>query len=203
VTSSAAEPQTVERWDGTVTFGKLKLPFSMQFRVDGATATAVFRNLGEGTLPNAAASGSVARETVRLDFKASGAIIEARLDGGSLKGHFITSQGVRHVLEAGRYCTCGFEGEAGPDISGEWSLDGGKRRLTVQRKGEETFARLNNSGPALAGRFDGAVFTLAYFNGDPANAGWLEMEPAKDGKSMLLVWQKPGESPVKWTASKP
>jgi hypothetical protein len=148
------------------------------------------------------ATGTVANETVRLPFSKGGSI-EARLDGGSMKGHFITSQGAKHALEAGRYCTCGFEGEAGPDVSGDWTIDGGKGRLSVQRKGEETFVRLNGSGPVLAGRFDGAVFTLAYFNGDPANAAWLEMEPAKDGKSMLLVWQKPGEGPVRWTASKP
>lgn len=197
---SSAMAKEPERWDGTIAFGNLMLPFSMQLRIDGATASATFTNLGDPT--GVTGKGTVSGDTLRLTFE--GATLEGALDGGSLKGTFTTTSG-KHKVDAGRFCTCGFQGEAGPDISGAWTLDGGNGKLSVQRKGEDTIAVLtidSNASPTLAGRFDGAVFTLAYFNGNPAGAAWLEIEPDKDARVLSLVYQKPGVDPIRFRATR-
>lgn len=191
----AKEP---ERWDGTIAFGDLKLPFSMQLRMDGSTATATFLNLGDPA--GAGGKGALVDDALLLRFGQS--VLEGKLDGGSLKGTYSTADG-KYKVDAGRFCTCGFQGEAGPDISGAWNLEGGKGKLTVERKGDDTIAILklgSSATPSLAGRFDGAVFTLAYFNGDPAGAAWLEIEPDKDARTLSLVFQKPGGNPVRLRA---
>ncbi len=198
---SCAMAKEPERWDGTIAFGNLKLPFSMQLRIDGATASATFTNPGDPS--GLAGKGSFSADKLRLTFE--GATLEGTIDGGSLKGVFATAGG-QHKVDAGRFCTCGFQGEAGPDISGAWTLDGGKGKLAIHRKGEDTFAVLTlDSGattPTLSGRFDGAVFTLAYFNGNPAGAAWLEIEPDKDARVLSLVYQKPGAHPIRFRATR-
>ena len=109
----------------------------------------------------------------------------------------------RLPIELNRFCTCGFVGEAGPDISGVWSIDAGGR-LTVERKGDDTFATLRLPGDdrkfgTLSGRFDGVSFTLSHFAG--TNAALLDAEPRKDGKLDLNL-QLPGEPPRKVVASR-
>ena len=195
----AKEP---ERWDGTIAFGNLKLPFSMQLRIDGPQAAASFTNLGEAG--GISGKGSIAGDTLKITFEARNAVLEGKLDGGSLKGVYSTPFG-KYTVDAGRFCTCGFQGEAGPDISGAWTLEGTKGKLSVERKGEDTLGILtldSSTTPTLAGRFDGAVFTLAYFNGDPAGAAWLEIEPDKDARVLTLVYQKPGLDPVRLKATR-
>jgi hypothetical protein len=86
-----------------------------------------------------------------------------------------------------------------------WTLEGGKGKLSIERKGEDTFAVLtldSNTTPTLAGRFDGAVFALAYFNGNPAGAAWLEIEPDKDARVLSLVYQKPGADPIRFRTTR-
>ncbi len=193
--SGFAQTANNDRWDGTIVFGDLKLPFSMQLKIKDGKAAAAFTNLGEVAAPVASTSGTATEDAVKLRFEALHAILEGNLDGGSLKGVYRIEDTVLKV-DAGRFCTCGFQGEAGPEISGVWTIDGGGK-LTIRRTGEDTIGVLTTGAgtetPALAGRFDGAVFTLSYFDGDPSRAAWLEIEPSKDGKALDISFRQPGK----------
>ena len=87
-----------------------------------------------------------------------------------------------HPVTASKFCACGSEGEAGPDISGTWEVPDSGWRLTIRRKGDDTLAtvsRPNGELGPIAGRFDGFAFLLHYFDG--ARAALLEIEQRKDG----------------------
>ena len=201
----AAEKKPAERWDGKIFFGKqLQVPFSMQIEFDAPRISAIF-TAGDERVPST--SGTILDDAVILKFEPLGTTLEGKLDGGSFKGTYGKTRAdsaQRQKVELGRFCTCGFQGEAGPDISGVWILDGGGK-LSVQRKGEDTFATLEIAGDSrrfgtLSGRFDGVSFTLSHFNG--ARAALLDAEPAKDEKKLVLNFQLPGEASRRLVATK-
>jgi hypothetical protein len=191
-----------ERWDGVVAYGSLKVPFSMQIDFDGASVSAVFTS-GEERVEST--SGTLSGDAVQIKFDSLGTVLEAVQNGGSMKGTYKKTADPQKPLaiELNRFCTCGFVGEAGPDISGVWSIDGGGR-LTVERKGDDTFATVrladvDRQFGTLSGRFDGVSFTLSHFTG--TNAALLDAEPRKDGKLDLNL-QLPGESARRVVASR-
>src|SRR5215813_3213329 len=73
------------RWDGTITFGSLNVPFIIHFENNGKTLTGAFVN-GDSRVSSTA--GSFEAGTVRLTFGASGARLEATLEDGQLKGTY-------------------------------------------------------------------------------------------------------------------
>jgi hypothetical protein len=191
-----------ERWDGVIVFGSLKAPFSMQIDFDGASVSAVFTS-GEDRVEST--SGTLSGDAVLIKFDSLGTVLEAVQNGGSMKGTYTKAADPqkRLAIELNRFCTCGFVGEAGPDISGVWSIDGGGR-LAVERKGDDTFATVRLAGDdrqfgTLSGRFDGVSFSLSHFTG--SNAALLDAEPRKDGKLDLNL-QLPDEAPRKVVASR-
>jgi hypothetical protein len=125
-----------------------------------------------------------------LEFGQYGKRLETKLVDGQLKGKYGA-----HEIEAGPYCTCAYEGEAGPDISGEWKIDGPGWKLTVTRKGEDTFATINDA--VHSGRFDGLQFTLNHFDGERASV--IEATVRKD-RGLDLVYRQPGSEPKKLSA---
>jgi hypothetical protein len=201
----AAEKKPAERWDGKVFFSKqLQIPFSMQIEFDAPRISAVF-TAGDERVPST--SGTLLDDAVVLKFEPLGTTLEGKIDGGSFKGTYgkpAADPAQRHKVELGRFCTCGFQGEAGPDISGVWNLEGGGK-LFLQRKGEDTFATLEIAGDTrqfgtLSGRFDGVSFTLSHFNG--TRAALLDAEPSKDATKLDLNFQLPGEAPRRLVATK-
>lgn len=191
-----------ERWDGIVAFGKLKVPFSMQLDFDDASVSAVFTS---GEQPVQSTSGTISGDTVQIKFDSLGTVLEAVRNGGSMKGTYTKASDPQSRLsvELNKFCTCGSVGEAGPDISGVWSVDAGGR-LTVERKGDDTFATLrftedDRQFGTLSGRFDGIAFTLSHFTG--TKAAVLDAELNKDGK-LRLNFQLPGEPARKMVASR-
>jgi len=195
VSSSAQAPSG--RWDGTVQFGSLKVPFRIDF--EGNTTT--FKgSLVNGDAMTPSTSGSFSDGKLLLTFDRSGAKLEATLADGELKGDIKSASGT-HPFTASRFCTCGFEGEAGPDIAGTWEVPNAGWRLQTRRSGEDTFTTVAHSdseepGP-LSGRFDGLVFSLHYFDGN--RAAMLEIEPNKSG-GLDLVWTEPGKDAKKLKA---
>lgn len=199
---NAYAKNTPERWDGIVAYGALKVPFSMELDFDGAAVSAVF-SAGEERVVSS--SGTVSGDAVRIKFDSLDTVLEAVQNGGSMKGTYgkATDSQKRLPIELNRFCTCGFVGEAGPDISGLWSIEGGGQ-LTVERKGDDTFATIRLTGDdrkfgALSGRFDGVSFTLSHFKG--TDAALLDAEPRKDGK-LVLNLQVPGELARKMVATR-
>ena len=184
------------RWDGSVTYGTLKVPFTIHFEPDGKTLKGSFVN---GDTRAASTEGSFEAGTVRLTFGASGTRLEASLADGQLKGT-IGSEQDRHPFTASQYCSCAVEGDAGPDISGTWEAPDSNLRLTIRRKGDDTFATVSRPsgelGP-IAGRFDGVTFTLDYFDG--VRAALLEIEQRKDG-GLDLKFTEPGAEVKKYRA---
>ncbi len=188
----AAEQTIAGRWDGTITIEKLKVPLRMQISIEGTALRGAFVNGPESVMST---KGSFADGRLRLEF-ASGAVLEARLQDTMLKG---TYRG--HAWEASPYCSCAYEGEAGPEVNGDWVLDGGVV-VTLRRHGEDTLATLRRGGDSIGpitGRFDGLQFALHFFDGTRAVV--LEMEPKKDG-TMAVTLEEPGSAARKLTARK-
>ena len=186
------------RWDATIKIGSLKVPFTMQFEGDAAGFTGFIVN---GDARVRSTSGNFDGKTARVEFAQSGARLEATLGDSGLKGTLENAKTGMHPFEASAFCTCGFLGEAGPEIMGSWVSDEGWR-LLVRRTGDDTMATLSRDqdeiGP-LSGRFNGAFFELSYFDG--SRAAVLELEPRKDG-TLAVAWMEPGAAAKKSKASR-
>ena len=184
------------RWDGKVTYGTLDVPFTIHFELSGKTLKG---SLVNGDTRVSSTEGSYETGTLRLTFGASGARLEAKLANGELKGTVGTGEQMR-PFTASQFCSCAIEGEAGPDISGTWEVPDSNLRLTIRRKGEDTFATVSRPsgelGP-LAGRSDGLTFMLHYFDG--VRAAVLEIEPRKDS-GLDLKFREPGTDVKKYRA---
>jgi hypothetical protein len=176
------------RWDGTVVYGKLKVPFTIQFEGGGAAMAGAFVN-GDARVSSTA--GTFDGNRLLLNF-ASGTRLDATLVDGGLKGTYGSQP-----FTAAAYCTCGLEGAAGPAIMGAWEIPEAGWRLLVERKGEDTLATVSRPGGdigPITGRHDGLTFLLHYFDG--TRAAVLELEERKDG-ALDVVWMEPGKEPVK------
>jgi hypothetical protein len=193
ITAAAALAQDpAGRWDGTVQFGALAIPFRIDFEGSGAALKASFVN---GPSRVSSASGTFADGKVHLTF-ASGTKLDGTLGDGKLEGT-IGAQS----FTASAFCSCGYEGEAGPAIMGTYKTTGGWT-LSIKRDGEDSFATVTRAGSdigPLAGRSDGISFALHFFDG--THAALLEIEPDKNG-GLDLVWKEPGQDPKKLKASK-
>lgn len=187
------------RWDGNITIAGLKVPFTIVFENGGAGLAGPFVN---GDRRVTSTSGSFEGGVVQLHFGPGGAVLRAKLENEELKGEFGGEKLGMHRITAAPYCTCFYEGEAGPEIMGEWEAPETGWKLSIRRTGEDTLAvvsRPEGSLGPLAGRFDGLSFTLRYFDG--TRAAVLEMEPRKDG-GLDLVWREPGQAARKLKAVK-
>ena len=187
------------RWDGTITYGTLKVPFIIHFEQNGQRLTGTFLN---GDTRVSSTEGSFEAGTVRLTFRASGTRLEATLADGQLKGIYGGGGQDMHPFTASPFCSCGSEGEAGPDISGTWEVPDSSWRLTIRRKGDDTLATVSRPGGELGpltGRFDGLTFKLHYF--DAVRAAVLEIEQRKDG-GLDLKFTEPGTEVRKYRAVK-
>lgn len=184
------------RWDGKVTYGTLEVPFTIHFEPNGKTLKG---SLVNGDTRVSSTEGSFEAGTLRLAFRASDTRLEAKLANGELKGTIGTGEQMR-PFTASQFCSCAPEGEAGPEISGTWEVPDSNLRLTIRRKGEDSFATVSRPsgelGP-LAGRSDGLIFMLHYFDG--VRAAVLEIEPRKDG-GLDLKFTEPGTDVKKYRA---
>jgi hypothetical protein len=186
------------RWDGTIQFDKtLKVPFTLFFEGTAASLSGSFAN---GEVQVKSDSGEMSGDGLRLRFKSAGMDLDGTLLNGQLSGTVRTAKYGERRFTAAAYCTCSFDGEAGPDVAGSWQVQDAGWRIALRRVGEDTFADVSTPagsiGP-LSGRFDGVSFNLRYFDG--AQAVLLEIEPAKDG-SLDLVWKSPEDGSKKLKA---
>src|SRR5262249_35546961 len=139
------------RWEGTIVYGSLKVPFTIYFEGDGKTFRGSFAN---GDSRVASTSGSFENGKLSLAFELSGRM-EASLNGGEMTGSFARG-GKMQPFTAGAYCTCAYEGDAGPDISGDWDVPDTEWHVTIRRKAEDTLVRLSRGADvidSLIGRF--------------------------------------------------
>jgi hypothetical protein len=187
------------RWDGVIEFGKLKVPVMLRFEGAGASYQA---SLVNGDSRVTASSTRFESGQLIVSFAGAGSRLEGALSETGLKGSFIDARRQAHPFTASAYCTCSLEGEAGPELSGEYAVAGSDWRLSLRRQGEDTLVTLYRGagvlGP-LAGRFDGLSFSLRYFDG--ARAATLDIEPRKDGGLDLLL-AEPGQEVQKRVASR-
>jgi hypothetical protein len=187
------------RWDGTITFDKtLKVPFTLFFE---GTEAALTGSLVNGDVRVQSSAGVLSGGTLRLKFPQSGLELDGTLANGQLNGTLRTAKYGERPFTAAPYCTCSFDGDAGPDIAGSWQVSDAGWRIAIRRVGEDTLAEVSSAlfgkmGP-LSGRFDGIVFSLRYFDG--TRAALLEIEPAKDG-GLDLLWRSPDEGTKKLRA---
>jgi hypothetical protein len=186
-----------ERWDAVVTIGGLRVPFILHFEGKGPAFAA---SLAKGDTRVPADASSFDGKTLRAEFRQPRARIEAVLSDGELKGVFGNEKTAMYPFKASAFCTCGFVGEAGPDISGSWEIREDGWRLLLRRVGEDTIAAIargaNETGP-LTGRFNGVFFELSFFDGQQGAV--LEIEPRKDG-GLDLSLMEPGAAAKKMKA---
>jgi hypothetical protein len=175
------------RWEGTIVYGKLKVPFTIHFDGSGAAVTGALVN-GEKRVSST--SGNF--DGKQLQLAVAGKTLKATLEDGGLKGTFDSQP-----FTASAYCTCGLEGVAGPAIMGVWEIPDSGWRLDVDRKGEDTLVTISRPGESIGpvtGRYDGLTFQLHYFDG--TRAAVLEIEERKDG-ALDIVWMEPGREALK------
>ncbi len=187
------------RWDAVATVGSLKIPFTLFFDGKGETFSASLVK-GQGRI--AASSSSFDGQILRAEFGPAGGHLEAVLKDGDLKGVFGSEKTGKHPFQATAFCTCGFVGEAGPDISGVWESREDQWRLSVKRVGEDTVALIARGGKEigpLVGRFNGTFFELSFFDGH--EGGVLEIEPQNDSL-LALSWMEPGAPAKKLKAAR-
>lgn len=188
VAAKAAAPLTAGRWVGTISYpGGLQIPFSMDLKPAGDAVAGAFYN-GDQRVESKA--GTWNAEGLTLEFPQNGKRLQAKLENGALKGAYGEQK-----FEASAYCTCAYEGEAGPDISGQWKIEGTDRTFAVMRKGEDTWATLG--GAVHTGRHDGLQFTLSHFDG--ARASLMEIQVRKDG-ALDVAMKQPGRGEEKLRA---
>lgn len=199
VASATWAQELAGRWDGTVAYADLRVPFRIHFEGHGSEMIGTFIN---GDTHVRSTSGTFTNGRLQLSFDNASTRLTATIADGELKGEYGGPKQGMNSITANAFCSCGFEGEAGPDISGTWEVKDLQLSLSIQRKGEDTFATLSRAdgtlGP-LAGRSDGLAFTLHYFDGE--RAAVLEIEPRKDG-NLDVVLKEPGERPKKGMAIK-
>ena len=186
------------RWDGALSFGKVKVPFTLEFQ---GTADKLTASLVNGDSRIHSTSGSLDNKTFRLAFASLGTRFEASMINGELKGTYHARDGAI-PFTASAYCTCEYEGEPGPETAGVWQSPDSGWRLQIRRKGEDTLATLSHaSGEAgpFWGRFDGAVFNLHYFDG--VRAALLEIELRKDN-AIDVTLTEPGQDIRKFKATR-
>lgn len=177
---------TAGKWVGIVTYADLKVPFAMDLQFNGDKATGAFFN---GDQRAASTSGTWVDGELQLEFSQYGKKLVAKVVDGRLQGKY-----AGYDIEAEPYCTCAYEGEAGT-FSGEWKIEGTGWKLVVARKGEDTYATINDA--VHSGRFDGLQFTLNHFDGERASV--IEATVRKDGR-LDLVYKQPGSEPKKLSA---
>jgi len=185
------------RWEGTITIDDLKVPFTILFESGGGGLSASFVN-GDTRVTSRPASFEEGK--LLLSFEPAGTQMRATLENGELNGDYGTGKTAIHRFTASAYCTCSYEGEAGPVISGEWQVPEAGWRLAIRRVNEDTLVTVSRPGGGLGpltGRFDGLTFMLRYFDG--SRAAVLEIEPRKD-EGLDLVWKEPGQAPRKLKA---
>ena len=177
------------RWDGNADYGALKVPFTIHFEGSGK---ALRGSIVNGDKRVSSTSGSFEDGVLRLAFDR--AKVQATLAEGQLTGAF-ESAGRKIPFTASAYCTCGVEGDAGPDQTGTWAVDDAWWRFAIRRAGDDTIVSGLEVGP-LSGRFDGIAFQLHYFDG--VRAALLELEP-KDG-GLMFAWKVPGAEVKRYRA---
>lgn len=203
---AAAQAETPSgRWDAIIVLDDLKIPFSMQLDPSQNAVSGTFVN---GDEKASSGAGSFTGEALILPFPQYNTTLEAKVSNGALKGKYGGAAFGNFDVEGGAYCTCASEGEAGPDISGTWTLSAPgstqptEWRLVIQRKGDDTIAHLlhpEDTHGALTGRFDGLTFILHHFDG--VRASLLELEPGKDG-SLEATVKAPHAAVKKFHATK-
>jgi hypothetical protein len=186
--------QTPQRWDGMITISEMQIPIRLMLSGEPSAMEARFAN---GNNQSAPLKGQLRGK--QLELSGEGAKLSLTLDTDTLEGTYSARRISNAKLTASKYCACAYEGEAGPDISGDWTFPDGFQ-LRIRRQGEDTLATLLHSGSELgplAGRFDGASFILNFFDGN--RAAIVELTPAKDG-SLDAVLKQPGATPIKQKA---
>jgi hypothetical protein len=103
------------RWDGTITYGRLKIPFTIHFEPNGKALTGSFVN---GDTRVSSTEGSFEAGLVRLTFGASGTRLEATLANEDLEGTYGSGGQDMHPVTASKFCPCGSEGDAGTGYLG-------------------------------------------------------------------------------------
>jgi hypothetical protein len=189
-------PPASGRWDGTIVISDLKVPFSMQLDLSQDAVSGTFVN-GEEKVTST--QGTFGGGVLRLTFQQYDTMLEADLGLGGLKGKYGGTRFGSYGLEGGPYCACAAVGEAGPDISGAWTLtepgaaSSTPAQLVVQRKGADTIVHLlhpDDTNGALTGLFDGLSFMLHHFDG--ARASLMEIEPRPDGTLDVTLREQHG-----------
>ncbi|MEI9889315.1 MAG: TlpA disulfide reductase family protein [Caulobacteraceae bacterium] len=133
-----------------------------------------------------------------MDFASYAAKLDARLDGGVLKGTIgaLPFEAHRHVAQAAV--------KGAPSINGVWNVpvdtNKGEKawRLIVDQKPTGVYAtilRIDGDTGTISGRYDGQAFQLSRFAGERPTA--LKITPQADGSLALVLTDQQGPRELK------
>jgi thiol-disulfide isomerase/thioredoxin len=188
---AVAAAQAIDgRWDATVDVKGQQIPFRLQLNRTSAGVKGVFYD-GERPI-NPSSGGSFQGGVLKLDFADHAGALNARYEGGALRGTYDSLPFEARPHQAPRTI-------AGPNIAGSWviptaSPKGEKAwRLVVRQAGGQTFAtilRIDGDTGTLNGAFQGGKFHLSRFAGE--RPGLLEITPRPDGSLNLVHYDQGG-----------
>ena len=180
------------RWDATVLFQDVSVPFQLELATTGTGAQAWFFNGSERTTST---GGNFDKGALKLQFAQFATRLEANLKDGKLDGTYFGDRRTGPVKFHAEPAKPKPAADANaPQIGGEWVLPvkSGKGeaawRFLVEQTGGEvkaTILRVDGDTGALTGRYTGGKFVLSHFDGQ--RPAVMEIVPQADGSLALAM----------------
>jgi thiol-disulfide isomerase/thioredoxin len=201
---NAASPSG--KWDGTIKYDQLSLPFRFEISGSGDSVRGSFFN---GEIPVTSTSGHISGNKLYLNFDHLGARLEANIGDGVIEGTFGGKRGGIHEIELHPHREPAADSAKAPEIGGVWDIPTESRkgehawRLIVRQDGQNASAailRVDGDTGLLTGTYRDGKFRLSHFDGGRPEA--MEITPKPDGSLEVSV-QGPRGEPTVYTAIKP
>jgi thiol-disulfide isomerase/thioredoxin len=183
-------------WDGVLQFDGASVPFRLTL---GETKDGAKASFFDGDRPaNPSSRGSFKGGELVLDFDSYGAVLDAHLVNGVLKGSYSSAQW-SYPFEA-RPHRREAPAPGAPNIAGDYvvPVDAANEkawRLIVKQAGgraSATMLRVDGDSGSLSGMWKGGAFHLSHFAGE--RPGVLEIRPNKDGSLSLVLTDDDGST---------
>ncbi len=184
-------------WSATASVGAAQIPFRLDLKVRGTSASGSFFDGSRPTNPSTA--GVFKAGHLHLVFASYAATLDADVVGDHLDGAYVVG-GKATPIHAVRGAAALTRGAAGPNIAGEWIIPfkspKGETawRLIVRRKAGETQAailRIDGDTGTLNGRYSNGAFHLSHFAGE--RAARLDITVQPDHTLKLALTDSSGE----------
>jgi len=158
-------------WDATITWDKVTIPFTIEFKAQGSRVESALFNGDERVTST---GGSFADSALHISFDHYATHLDAKLSDGELTGQYGNTRLGMHNFQARPHQDAPVGSVRPPDISGLWDIpiESAKGehawRLIVRQNGAQASAailRVDGDTGLLTGRYTDGKFVLNTFDG--------------------------------------